>query len=281
LLIKDLLKSKEGLLIDIEGPLVSRIEGGTIYSDAISLFEEFSDMRIALITNISRRSSKYVSRALNKVGLNFDSELIINPTKAAVGQVLDKEFNKPVRVFLISEGGHYEDLTQFDWIEIGREKPIDAILLGANRDITYQELNFAFRCMFEGSLLIVLGGDLWTYGSQYDDSGLFLMEGSFAKALELATGKEARYVGKPYKEIFLEGISVLGLPKDKIIMIGDSIKTDIVGAYKAGIDAILIDREGNKESDLIEQIEADSEVCLSKIYYARKLSPDAELKRIS
>lgn len=279
-MIKDLIKNKEGLLIDIEGPLVSRIEGGIVYDDAISLLEEFGDLKIALVTNISRRSSKYLARTLKKLGLNFTSDQIINPTKAAVGQVLNKELNKPVRAFLISEGGHYEDLVQFNWIELVREKPIDAVLLGANRDLTYQELNFAFRCILEGSLLIVLGGDLWTYGSQYDDSGPFLMEGALAKVLELATGKAARYVGKPYKEIFLEAISFLGLPRDKIIMIGDSIEADIAGAYKAGIDAILVDREGNKRNDLIEQIEADSEVCLSKIYYAKKLDPDAELERV-
>ncbi len=281
MLIRDLLKEKEGLLIDIEGPLVTRIEGGKVYSDAVKLLEEFSDLKTVLVTNISRRSSKYLSRILKKIGLNFSSDQIVNPTKAAVGQVLDKEFSKPVRVFLISEGGHYEDLVMFDWIEFVREKPIDAILLGANRDITYQELNFAFRCMLEGALLIVLGGDLWTHGSQYDDNGPFLMEGAFAKALEAAVGTEARYVGKPYKEIFLEGISRLNVPKDKIIMIGDSIKTDIVGAYRIGIDAILIDRGGNKERELIEQIEADSEMCLPKVYYSRGLSPDSEIKRIS
>ncbi len=279
MLLKKIIAKKEGLLIDIEGPLVSRIEGGNVYSDALTLLKEFSDLKIALLTNIARKSSRYISKTLSKYGLNFMSNQVINPTKAAINQVLGKEFSRPVRVYLISEGGHYEDIIIFDWIDIVRNEPIDAILLGANRNITYQELNFAFRCILKGAKLVVLGGDLWTYGSQYRDEGPYLMEGAFAKVLEEAAGVKARYVGKPNREIFIEAINFLNLPKEKILMIGDSVKTDIVGACLIGIDAVLIDRVGNKDVELRELLRDIS--CKSDIYYTRSLGPSSETRKIT
>ncbi|MEM4369048.1 MAG: HAD family hydrolase, partial [Candidatus Woesearchaeota archaeon] len=39
----------------------------------------------------------------------------------------------------------------------------------------------------------------------------------------------------------------LGVSKDETLMVGDSLETDIEGARKAGIRAILIDRKGKRD----------------------------------
>jgi len=278
--LRDVLEKKEGIILDIEGTIISRIEGGHVYKDAKEFIINSEGRPIVLLTNLARRSSKYVSSVLRRSGLDFSSNEIINPTIATVGRILDQEFEKPVRIFLISEGGHYEDLVGYDWIELVREDPVDAILLGASRDITYQQLNFAFRAILKGAMLIVLGGELWAEGSQFGDSGPFLMEGAFARALEEAAGIKARYIGKPNKEIFEEALSKLNLPREKVLLVGDSIESDIVGAYRVGIDAILIDRTRKKEKYLIEHINADKEACLSSVYITDSLSLDSEIKKI-
>lgn len=47
-------------------------------------------------------------------------------------------------------------------------------------------------------------------------------------------------------ESFEKILRALGLKRSEVVMIGDSLETDIAGAEKAGITAILIDRRGRR-----------------------------------
>jgi putative hydrolase of the HAD superfamily len=48
-------------------------------------------------------------------------------------------------------------------------------------------------------------------------------------------------------EMFDLALEKLGVSKEDAIMVGDSMETDIAGAEKAGIMAVLIDRKGTRE----------------------------------
>lgn len=48
------------------------------------------------------------------------------------------------------------------------------------------------------------------------------------------------YIGKPYNNIFKFALRKVSLPKNKIIMIGDSLVTDILGANSTGIKSALV-----------------------------------------
>lgn len=281
LLLRDLIEEKLGVLMDIEGTLIKGVEEPTVYQDGIELLGFLEEKHVIFVTNLARRSTKCVSKILNARGINADSSVIVNPTKAALISILDKEFNKPVRTFLISEGGHYEDIVStVDWIEFVREEPVDVVLLGASRDITYDQLNFAFRVLLNGAKLIVLGGELWAEGSQYGCSGKYLMEGAFAKMLEITTGVKARYVGKPNKEIFEAAIELMGVSKHDVIMIGDNIQSDIMGAYRVGIDALLIDRTRNQKTTLMEYVKSETKTHGPRVYVTQSLSPKSLIERI-
>lgn len=49
---------------------------------------------------------------------------------------------------------------------------------------------------------------------------------------------------KPYPEIFQKALDVCGFHKSEVVHIGDSYASDVEGARRAGIDAILLDRSG-------------------------------------
>lgn len=48
-------------------------------------------------------------------------------------------------------------------------------------------------------------------------------------------GGNVRWVGKPYKEIYAPVFSMLNVPQDRILAIGDALATDMRGAAVAGI----------------------------------------------
>lgn len=51
--------------------------------------------------------------------------------------------------------------------------------------------------------------------------GLALGPGPFVAALEFATGKTAKILGKPEKEFFLSALEDLDCKPDEVVMIGD------------------------------------------------------------
>jgi HAD superfamily hydrolase (TIGR01662 family) len=47
--------------------------------------------------------------------------------------------------------------------------------------------------------------------------------------------------------LFDAAMEKLGVAKDEVVMVGDSLETDIVGAEKAGVTPVLIDRRNSRE----------------------------------
>lgn len=53
-------------------------------------------------------------------------------------------------------------------------------------------------------------------------------------------GGPVRYFGKPYPEIFARCLDRIGLPADRVLVVGDNLETDILGANRTGIDSLLL-----------------------------------------
>lgn len=70
--------------------------------------------------------------------------------------------------------------------------------------------------------------------------GLSLDVGPFVAAIGFATGTEAYVVGKPAHAFFAEVLAELEAPPAATAMIGDDIESDIGGALRAGLAAILV-----------------------------------------
>jgi HAD superfamily hydrolase (TIGR01459 family) len=53
-------------------------------------------------------------------------------------------------------------------------------------------------------------------------------------------GGDVRSIGKPDPQIYDQAVAMLGVPRSRILAVGDSLRTDIAGAGGAGIDAVWI-----------------------------------------
>lgn len=63
--------------------------------------------------------------------------------------------------------------------------------------------------------------------------------GAFAERYA-SGGGEVRYVGKPGPAIFRSALRLLNLPAKAVVMVGDSLEHDIIGASSCGIDGALV-----------------------------------------
>ena len=66
---------------------------------------------------------------------------------------------------------------------------------------------------------------------------------------------------KPDRQIFEAAIQALGVPAPEILLIGDSLHDDVEAGIRAGLSAVLIDRNGRHASNTrVRQIQSLNEV---------------------
>lgn len=107
-----------------------------------------------------------------------------------------------------------------------------------------ERLNRAFRQVMEGARLVAIRKNrYWMRGD-----GLALDAGPFVAALEYATGRSADLIGKPQPAYFRLAAASLGVPLDRIAMVGDDVESDVGGAQAAGLAGVLV-RTGKFRED--------------------------------
>jgi HAD superfamily hydrolase (TIGR01450 family) len=74
------------------------------------------------------------------------------------------------------------------------------------------------------------------------ETGFSVEPGHFAHRLADETGVTPQFFGKPFRDIYDLAFARLGpdVPRHRIVMVGDSLHTDILGAQTAGIGSALI-----------------------------------------
>ena len=87
--------------------------------------------------------------------------------------------------------------------------------------------------------------------------GVELTVGAYGKMLEDAAGIKATWIGKPNKYIFEVTLDTLAVDRKNVLMVGDRVATDIIGARAAGIKSVLVKTGEFKESDLNGDVQPD------------------------
>lgn len=74
------------------------------------------------------------------------------------------------------------------------------------------------------------------------DTGLSREPGHFAHRLADETGIEPQFFGKPFGPVFEQALAKVGqrIDRDRIVMVGDTLQTDILGGRAAGLKTALI-----------------------------------------
>ena len=82
-------------------------------------------------------------------------------------------------------------------------------------------------------------------GTNYDltgpsETGIIPACRALLAPIEIATGKQAYYVGKPNPLMMRTGLKLLGAHSAETVMIGDRMDTDIIAGIESGMDTVLV-----------------------------------------
>ncbi|MEE6245868.1 MAG: HAD-IIA family hydrolase [Thermoproteota archaeon] len=237
--IKQELLQKKGYIFDIEGVLCNNIDQVETLPKVVQFIEELrrKQKKIAILTNVSRKPKSDIYDKISKMGLNVKEDELFT-AGAVTAEYIKKNFEGS-KCFIISEGGLKEEIKK-SGIEVVENNQANIVVVGANRKLTYKEMNHAMRLILDGAKLICAGTTTKFKGSYFGDVGYFMGEYCIANALKIATDTDILYIGKPFEEIFNQVLEKLDVKNSESVMIGDTISSDIEGANRSQIDSILV-----------------------------------------
>jgi HAD superfamily hydrolase (TIGR01458 family) len=251
----------KGFLIDIDGVLTL---GGRPIEGAVPLIAELRAHGIPFrcISNTTRRSRKMIADELGEQGFSIPASALFTPPAAAIAYMRESGKN---RGFLISTGNIDPEFEEAGIMLL--DAGVDFVLIGdAGSRFSYELLNHAFRLVLDGAEILALERDRYWMGAD----GLMLSAGPFVAALEYATGKTARVMGKPSPSFFSMALHDMGMPAGDVAMIGDDITTDIGGAKRCGMQGILV-RTGKFRQETLDSAEMQPDEVIDSIAGLRRL----------
>ena len=68
--------------------------------------------------------------------------------------------------------------------------------------------------------------------------------------IEMATGQNAYFVGKPNPLMMRTGLRILGVHSEDAVMIGDRMDTDMIAGIETGLDTVLVLSGVTSRSDI-------------------------------
>lgn len=237
---------KTGYLIDMDGVIYREnhlIPGAIEFVQALTA----TGAPFLFLTNNSAPTPEDLAVRLKHLGIHGLSARHFYTSALNTADFLN-ETDPACTVFVIGEGGLLAALHE-------RKIANDAIrpryvVVGEGAPTT-ERLAKAHECIERGAGLLATNPDNWCpVSSEKTRPGA----GATAAFLEASTGRRAYYLGKPNGFMFHRARRklaelALGRPEE-VVMIGDTMETDIRGAVEAGLHAYLVLSGSTKFEDL-------------------------------
>ncbi|HET9074980.1 MAG TPA: HAD-IIA family hydrolase [Solirubrobacteraceae bacterium] len=229
-----LLEAYDNVILDLDGTVWV---GGVVTRrapEAIAAIRT-AGKGLAFITNDGTRNPEDYVRKLWSLGCTASAGEVVS-VGSAIQYVL-AERAPGQRVYVIGAPAVFRHVAEAGHRVVNgteTETEADLVVVVAHEDFDYRELRTAVRAVLNGAELICGGRDR-TYPAP---GGASPGTGAVTAAIEFATQRSARSVGKPDAQVFAVALDRLG--GGRTLVIGDHLVSDLGGAAAAGLDAAIV-----------------------------------------
>lgn len=228
------LSQPQAILIDLDGTLDHE---GHALPGAVELVSRLCrrGQRYACLSNSAANPARIAHR-LARMGMKVDEPHIYSAAAAVVDHVLERYGPRP-RVLNVAS----EDIDQMldgraQWVS-GQDEPCDAVIVGplAAVHATDQRQRLGVALLRRGAALVATCADrVWP-----SPRGVEIGAGAHGAMLGYAANVAPVYCGKPEASFFIRLCQRLGAEPRQCVLIGDNLESDIAGAKRLGMRAIL------------------------------------------
>lgn len=236
-------KDIKGVMTDIGGVLYVGEVAIPDTPQTLNLIRKHYPLR--LITNTTRITPESIIKNMEIMGFEIHKEEMYTALAATKDYVKSQGYT--VYSVLTDQATVY-------FSELAGTNPSCVVVGDAHTNFDFEHINTAFRHLEKGAALVATSNSRYFKDS---DGKLTVGAGGFVTALEFASGKLAKIIGKPENSFFHLVAASMGLPPQEILMIGDDIVSDIGGAQEAGMMTALVKTGKFKAEDLTCGIKPD------------------------
>ncbi len=237
-------RSYEAFLVDVDGVLT---RGSQPLPEAVDGLKALQARgRVVLLTNNSTRSRSQLSNHLMALGFPVSAADIFATSYLAARYLRD--VSNVAQVWVLGEEGLRTELAAAGHRLVERPTDADWVVVGMDRGFDYAKLSQTLQALLTGAHLLVTNEDA-TFPTT---EGLVPGAGAIAGALRGMGYAPDAVIGKPSSLAFAIALEELGVPKKRVLVIGDRLETDILGGSIAGMDTVLVLSGVSRESDLAD-----------------------------
>lgn len=201
--------------------------------ETISRLRELGKRTVFLSNNPTQTREAYAAR-LTALGLPTPPSDVVNSSLVMVDFLTRRM--PGAHLFVVGETSLANELLAAGFKLTEEPAQIDAVIASFDRTFTYHKLQIAFDAIRAGARFFATNGDRYCPvpgGGQPDAAAMIA-------AIEASTGTQVEaIVGKPSSYMATAILSLLRLPPEQCIMIGDRLETDVLMGLNAGMAGAL------------------------------------------
>lgn len=189
---------------------------------------------IFLSNNPTKNREQYAAK-LSRMGIPTPVDDIVNSSLVLVQWL--KHTLPDARLYVVGEAALTSDLREAGFQLSDKAGEIDVVVASFDRTFAYHKLQIAFDAIRAGARLVATNPDRYcpVPGGGEPDAAAIIA------AIEACTGVRCDpIVGKPSPIMVSTIMSLLDLPPERCIMVGDRLETDIQMGLVAGMATCLV-----------------------------------------
>lgn len=227
----EILRKKEGFICDMDGVIY---HGNRLLPGVKEFVQWLTDnhKHYLFLTNSGQYTPKELQQKLARMGLDVD-ESHFYTSALATAHFLDNQ-SPGCSAYVVGEHGILNAL--YDKGITYNDVNPDYVVVGESSTYNLQQITKAIRLVNAGAKLIGTNFDL----TGPTENGIAPACRALISPIELVTGKNAYFVGKPNPLMMRTGLRLLGVHSENAAMIGDRMDTDIIAGIETGLDTALV-----------------------------------------
>ncbi|NLX92955.1 MAG: HAD family hydrolase [Clostridiales bacterium] len=225
------LTDKKAFICDMDGVIY---HGNKLLDGVVDFVNWLTDenKKFVFLTNSSERSPRELGQKLKRLGLNVSKEHFYT-SALATASFLKRQCPRG-SAYVIGEAGLTNALYDAGF-SMNDVNP-DYVIVGETRTYNYEKIERAVHLVLKGAKLIGTNPDL----TGPTEKGIVPATRALISPIELATGKQAYFIGKPNPLMLREARKMMDCASAETVIIGDRMDTDIVAGIESGIDTVLV-----------------------------------------
>ncbi len=225
------IKSKTGFICDMDGVIYH----GNILLPGVKKFVEWlknENKSFVFLTNSSERTPKELQEKLSRLGIEVDHSHFYTSALATAAFLASQR--PKGSAYIIGEAGLINALYNVGYT-MNNIDP-DYVVVGESRSYSYDRIEHAVNLVLKGAKLVGTNPDI----TGPIEKGIAPATKALIAPIEMATGRNAYFVGKPNPLMMKIAVKNLGTKTEETIIIGDRMDTDIVAGIESEIDTALV-----------------------------------------